>query len=364
MARQNIVIVGGGVAGTTFFKELTPKLANNTNVDVILIDPRSFLIHLPSSIRMVVIDEGNRSILHYPTSFTGINKRVIQSKVVSITDDNDRGHFVTLTNGEQLDFSVLVLATGSLWSGPLTFGDTSDEILAAVTDWRKKFRDSRDVVLVGGGAIGFELAGEIKDAYPGARVTIVHKQTLPLNDTYPERWRKRVLAGAEKRGIAVLLGDAVDNFTPTNKKISTRNGLSILADLFVPTFGSRPNTEYIKTLGPNILNSVGEVIVSPTLQLADHPRIFAIGDIIAWKEEKQLIKCFGHSKVVTSNALALVTGNGNGSLKEYKSITEMIALSNGKNAGTSYFGFLWGIILGDWLTSMLKSKNLALPKGL
>ncbi|KAF9528079.1 FAD/NAD-P-binding domain-containing protein [Crepidotus variabilis] len=360
MARQNIVIVGGGVAGTTFFKELTPKLANNPNVEVILIDPRSFLVHLPSSIRMVVTDEGNRSILHYPTSFTGTNKRVIQSKVASITDDEDRGHFVTLVNGEQVEFSVLVLATGSVWSGPLTFGDTSDEILETVSDWRKKFRDSRDVVLVGGGAIGFELAGEIKDAYPEARVTIVHTQTLPLNDTYPERWRKRVLAGVEKRGVTVLLGDAVDNFTPTNKKISTRNGLSIPADLVVPTFGSRPNTEYIKTLGPNILNSFGEVIVRPTLQLPDHPRIFAMGDIIDWKEEKQAIKCLGHVKVMTTNTLALVTGNGN--LKEYKSTTEMIALSNGKNGGTSYIGMLWGIILGDWLTSTLKSKNLALPK--
>ena len=36
--------------------------------------------------------------------------------------------------------------------------------------------------------------------------------------------------------------------------------------------------------------------------------------------------------------------------------------SHGKqNGGVSYFGVLWGLILGNWLTSLLKSRTLLIP---
>jgi NADH dehydrogenase FAD-containing subunit len=40
---------------------------------------------------------------------------------------------------------------------------------AYIDSWRAKFRDARHVVLVGGGAVGAEIAGEIKDEYPVCR---------------------------------------------------------------------------------------------------------------------------------------------------------------------------------------------------
>ncbi|KAF9531421.1 FAD/NAD(P)-binding domain-containing protein [Crepidotus variabilis] len=352
---QNIVIVGGGVAGLTIFKELSPKLVKNPDTNVILIDPRPFHLHMISSLRMIVTEEGNRSVMPHPPSFNSGNKRVIHSKVTSITD-NDNGHFVTLANGETVDFSVLVLATGGHWSGPLAFGNDQAEVSEKVSEWRRKFKNSRNVVLIGGGAVGFELAGEIKDFHPNTKVTIVHKQLLPLNNAYTDRWRRYILSRAQKRGIDIVLDDAVDDLTLANGKILTRGNRSIPADLVVPTFGSRPNTEYIKTFDASVLNSAGEVRVQPTLQVTGHPRIFAAGDIIEWKEEKQALKAGNHAKVIITNILSLL--NGSGKLKEYKSGFEMIILTDGPNGGTSYFGLLWGLIFGGWFTRLLKSKSL------
>lgn len=39
-----------------------------------------------------------------------------------------------------------------------------------------KIRDSRSVLIVGGGSTGVELAGEIAHAFPGKKITIVHRQ--------------------------------------------------------------------------------------------------------------------------------------------------------------------------------------------
>lgn len=214
---------------------------------------------------------------------------------------------------------------------------------------------------------------------------------MPLNSTYPVRWRENVAKKSRKRGVEFVLSDNVTDLEPQNGRIVTQHGKSITADLVVrdllihyayfeycmkvPTFGSRPNTEVIKSLGSGVLTDNGYVRVKPTLQLVNHPRIFALGDIIDWKEQKQAAKVAGHVSVVANNVLTLVGLESK--FKEYKGSIELIALTNGKvcssrflfsiegllnyfyqNGGSSYFGILWGIILGNWFTWLIKSKSL------
>ena len=68
--------------------------------------------------------------------------------------------------------------------------------------------------------------------------------------------------------------------------------------------------------------------MNPTLQLANHPRVFALGDIIDWKQEKQAAKAPGHVSIVSNNILTLIGLKS--SFKNYKGAIEMIGLSNGK----------------------------------
>ena len=65
------------------------------------------------------------------------------------------------------------------------------------------------------------------------RVTIVHSQALPLNGTYPDRWRKAVAEQFLKRGVQWVLSDQVTDLEPQNGRITTRSGKSIPADLVV-----------------------------------------------------------------------------------------------------------------------------------
>ncbi len=149
----NIVLVGAGSGGFLVYKELAAKLSDR-NIQLIVIDPRKFYVHLPSTLRMVVGGLENKSIMDHPTNINSGNTRFIYAKVASIIDNQTRGGQVTLDNGEIIDFSILILATGSSWSGPIAFGNDKDEVLQSVNSWRTRFNEAEDIVLVGGGAVG------------------------------------------------------------------------------------------------------------------------------------------------------------------------------------------------------------------
>ena len=61
---------------------------------------------------------------------------------------------------------ALVLATGSKWSGPVDIPDSEADLRRFASQWREKFKAAEDIAIVGGGAVGVELSGEIRDQYP------------------------------------------------------------------------------------------------------------------------------------------------------------------------------------------------------
>lgn len=97
----------------------------------------------------------------------------------------------------------------------------------------------------------------------------------------------------------------------------------------VRTSGPRPNTEFLaSSLGPDILNEEKFVLVSPQLQVANHPSVFAAGDIAEWDEQKQLGKTIGQAAVVAGNIISYLANKP--LKKEYTGSPEVIILTNGK----------------------------------
>ncbi|EAU86985.1 hypothetical protein CC1G_08456 [Coprinopsis cinerea okayama7 len=362
--RQNIVIVGGGPGGSSAARAIsTSKKFNGSTHRVILITARPYFTHLPAMIRTTVTSEGSiekLALMNYGDFIPPDKGEVKVGKVVKITEDGkDQGGSVTLESGEVVRYSILVLATGNKWNGALDMPDDPKEMQANFDSWRAKFAKAKNIVLVGGGSVGLEYAGELRDFYPDAKVTIVHSQKQVLNDAYPDKFRKAVLARFQKEGVEIVLEDAVDQTEPVDGKITTRKGKSIPADLVLPAWGGRPNTAFIKeSLGDDVLTSSGHVKVQPTLQLPGHARIFAVGDIIDWNEQKQAAKAPAHGAIVAANIVTLVSGSG--ALTEYKGSSEIILVTAGRNGGIAYLGILWGIVLGDWFARMLKSKGLVI----
>jgi len=224
----------------------------------------------------------------------------------------------------------------------------------------KKFEESNDILLVGGGAVSLEYAGEIRDCWPAwdKRITIVQGDQLLLNDAYPNSFRKSVAKSIRKRDVTVILNDRVDDMTISDASIvTTRSGRKVVADLVIPCQGPRPNSDFV-TLNPEVISRTGHVRVSSTLQVFKYPRIFAGGDVIEWDEQKQLTKCSVHASIIARNVISVLKQQQPQIL--YQGSNEMITITNGKEGGSSYWSIFWGPSFGDWVSAHLKSKDLFL----
>ncbi|KAJ6504425.1 FAD/NAD(P)-binding domain-containing protein [Mycena vulgaris] len=310
---KNVVIIGGSPSGgVAVLRALLPKL---TTARITLVNSLPYAIALPTLPRMTVSDNNDlldTALIPYDRLFTTPNGVFVQGTAVEI-QPNKRGGTVVLADGQELPYDALVLAPGSIWEGPLAFPAESKAVAAFVNASRASFKKAQKIVLVGGGAVGLEYAGEIKDIWPQKEVTIVHGASSVMNSTYPPR-------SLRSRGVKIILDDHVDEFPPPGSTtVKTRKGNMIDADLVVPTRGPRADT----------LDERKQIKVRPTLQLLDHPDIFAVGDAINTVEQKQVVKASAHAAIVA-------------------------------NGGKGYFGILWGITLGDWAARLIKSRGLML----
>ena len=76
-----------------------------------------------------------------------------------------------------------------------------------------------------------EYAGEIKDAFPQKKVTIVHSDSMLLNAAYPNKYRKRIEKDITSRGVDIVFNDYVDEFESATPK--TRSGRQVEGDFVV-----------------------------------------------------------------------------------------------------------------------------------
>ncbi|KAH8103898.1 hypothetical protein BXZ70DRAFT_670573 [Cristinia sonorae] len=359
--RKDVVILGGGGYGITLAGDLTKKL-DSSKYNLTLVSARPYYIHLVAAIRFTVTDEGkleDRAFIPLDKLFASGNGTVVQGKVTAIEEVGEgKGGELLLETGEKIHYDTLILATGSNWPGPVGFPDSDNDIRSFLDSARSKYAAAKEIVFIGGGALGIETAGEVRDSFPDKKVTIVHGDDQLLNNTYPAKFRKTITQKVLARGVHLVLNDYIDNIPAEGTVgLTTRNGHSIPgADLVIPTFGPRPNTSIISSLGSDVLTERGHVKVNPTLEVTGHPGIFAMGDIIEWKEQKQLGKAPGHVGVVSANVLSYLAGKP--LAKVYKSPPEMIVIPIGRNGGGSYLDILWGIQLGDWITSFAKGQGL------
>lgn len=359
--KKNVVIVGGGAAGGGVARELSKKL-NPSQYEIILIDARPFYTHLPAMARIAVTAEESledKALMGFESLFHNGNGKVKHGKVVSIAElAPGKGGEVVLEDGERIPYSALVLATGAVWPDTIQLPDTESATKSHIGSWRSKFEKANHVVIVGGGAVGIELAGEIKQAFPKKNVTIVHRDTQLLNSVYPDKWRKDIERRVRARNIHLLLGDSVGDLSSENVNgITTTSGKNIPdADLVVPAFGAKPATGFITSLGADVVTAQGTVRVNEFLEVPGHSGVFAAGDIIDWEEQKQAAKAGAHAGVVVANVTAFLQGQP--LKKAYKGSPEMIMVPLGKTGGSAYIGLLWGVILGDFFTKMIKGKDL------
>ncbi|KIO28783.1 hypothetical protein M407DRAFT_242857 [Tulasnella calospora MUT 4182] len=357
-AKKNIVIIGAGSAGVHTAQGLS-KALNPAEWSIQLVSNRQFHVHYVAMLRVLITDEGglaSKALNPLDKVFeAGKPGEIVYGEVLSVEDGA-----VNLDDGKKLPYDYLVIASGTSWEGPLAIPKTVEENDKWIAEWREKFVKANDIVILGGGAVGTELSGELKHFYPNKHVTLVHAEEYLLNATYPPKFRKTVTDNLKGYGINVILDDKATLPEQPFTSVTTEKGQKVDADLVVPTWGGRRNTGYLNSFDSTILTPEGNIRVLPSLRVPlsnGKTNVYAAGDVIDWDEQKQLAKVPGHAGVVVANILASIQGKS--ASKTYKGPPmEVILLPAGPTKGAAYFGVLWGLTFGDWVTSLIKSKTL------
>ncbi|KAK9747440.1 hypothetical protein K7432_018132 [Basidiobolus ranarum] len=267
-----------------------------------------------------------------------------------------------------ISFAFLVLATGSKSTFPVrptVF--TIEGVKKAFTDFQQDLSKAKKVLVVGGGPVGFEFAGEVTEFYNGTngrdkkQVTLVSSGKHLLDPTFKQGTHNKALALLKNSGVNTILGQTItlpeginNGSLGETKTFNLSSGETVEADFILLGIGSRPNNDIVVAgLGQSAVDlKSGRVLVNSTLQLKEYPNIFAIGDINSIAENKMAAWTGAHAAIVGKNIKALIS---NTPLKDYKAVSPGMLASYGAKAGAGQF---FGISPPSFLAAIIKSKSL------
>ena len=174
--------------------------------------------------------------------------------VIAIERDASGGRAVT-ASGRELDFDRLALATGATEASLPVDGAELGRVLTlrTVEDadvLGAALRDSRDVVVVGGGFIGLEVAASARAL--GATVTVVEAADRLLARSVTPVLSDFYLRAHERRGTTVLLNTRAVRIHGTAdhaEAVVLDDGRELPADLVVVGVGALPRTDLATALG-------------------------------------------------------------------------------------------------------------------
>lgn len=143
--------------GAQIARALSKQLSADAH-SIVLIESREYYLHYPGALRMLVSAKGNledKVLIPYDKLFLNGNGKHIRSSVTSISrNESGTGGKVVTESGDEYQYDVLVLSTGSSWDGPLALPPTREAAIAHIQEWREKIKQSKGVAIIGGGAVG------------------------------------------------------------------------------------------------------------------------------------------------------------------------------------------------------------------
>lgn len=349
--KKKIVIVGGGYVGFEVAKALEP------HADVTLIEQREAFVHPPAAIRALVDPSLLKQIV-IPYDKLLRKGRVLRARVEKVGPDG-----VTLADGTEVAADFVLIATGSSYAAPFKpAGSSAAEFVEANKDVSEKLAAAKTVAIVGAGAVGTELAGEIASAQRGTKITLI--SSLPhLFPDYPKKLGLQLQEKLEAKGVTVILGqraqDLVQTDGPYAGAVTLTDGRVIDADLIFPVVGSRPQSELLAELPGVQRQSSGRYKTDRWLRPSTLPNVFAAGDIVDIGDGMTIVAISRQNPWLVKTLKAAVQGEKVEDQKPYTPWKRApILLPLGRDHGNSWLF----AVFGNRVTSMMKGKQIFIPK--
>lgn len=303
---QRIVILGGGFGGLFTAYHLEKLAKSKDGVEIILINRDNYFVYQPMLSEVV---GGSVGILDTVSNLKSLLKKTkifvrdiesidLENKIVYLTPRFSHSH-------EPIQFDYLVFGLGTvtdfkgmpgLHEHAIGFKNLADslnirnriiEIVedAANTENPILKRELLTIVVGGGGFSGTEVVAEVNDfvrriakkydsiSQDDIRVVMVHsKDRLMDRELSPtlSHYAEKIL---KKRGVEIIFNTQL--VAASQQEAVLSDGMRIKAKTIISTVPSSPNPLIVNL---NIPQEKGKIVCLDTMQVVDHPNLFAIGD--------------------------------------------------------------------------------------
>ena len=275
-----IVIIGAGMAGARACINLR---ANDYQGEIVLIGEEKLLPYdRPPLSKSSILEEGEPQPIWLMDETIASELKVDVRKGVEAKAINPAAKTVSLSDGSTQSYSKLLLATGAkprkltLPGGEhaLTLRNHEDTL-----ELRKRFQPGKNIVIIGGGFIGLELASSA--AKRGCNVTLVEAQPRILMRGVPEPIAKIIHDEHVKHGVTMLVGTALSHLT--SDAVHLADGRIIKADTIIAGIGAAPDVKLAQEAGLTIENG----IACNEYMQTSNADIYAVGDCASFINQKQ-----------------------------------------------------------------------------
>ncbi|MGW0590055.1 NAD(P)/FAD-dependent oxidoreductase [Streptosporangium sp. NPDC002607] len=192
---------------------------------------------------------------------------------------------VVLADASRVPFDKLIVATGAsprrLAIAPDIDGVVTLRTLDDATRIRSRLREGLDVVVIGAGFIGSEIASSAH--VQGANVTILEAAPVPLVRAVGEEVGAAISGLHSRNGVRLVCGAQIEAIRGETHvtEVVLADGERIPADLVVVGIGAAPATEWLVSSGIELNPIDGGVVCDEYLE-SSIPGVFAAGDVAHW----------------------------------------------------------------------------------
>ncbi len=281
---RHLVLVGGGHAHMTVMRELTDFIDRGHTVTLVSPSPYHYYSGMgPGLLGGTYRPQQVR--FHIQKLVETRGGSFIEDRVTTVDADRRQLH---LASGQQLSYDIASFNTGSgiplQASGAAGEGVVPVKPIVNLLQARRRILQnmkgkSQDLLVVGGGPAGVEVAGNlwrlVHLARGEARITLLAGSRLLHR--FPDRVRQLVLKSLQKRGVQVLEGARATSVTAGRAGLN--DGRTLSYDMAFIAAGVEPS-QIFRDSGL-ATGQDGGLLVNDRLQSIVCPELFGGGDCIS-----------------------------------------------------------------------------------
>ena len=276
---KQIYIIGGGQTAAYAAKEIR-SIDSHSDLTIIS-EEKYFPYEKPPLSKDFLLDKINfENLLFFPENFYKENRINFISNTKIIEVDFDNKKIKSIKKNYQYD--KLLIATGSSnrhlnINGDIILPEENIIYLRNSEEskiLKKKINLAKNIVIIGGGFIGLEIASSASQKEKN--ITVLEKGDQLMGRVIPAEIAKLIQEKHESVGTNIVLNSNIEKLTKKNNLFEIYYNNKVLqADLIVIGVGSMPNTEIFKNTSLKIDNG----IITDEFSATSVEEVYAAGDV-------------------------------------------------------------------------------------